>query len=46
MPLKVGHHRPASETPLKWRLAGVPIMVTIECWLGSFVILGDPDQYC
>ena len=18
----------------------------IECWLGSFVILGDPDQYC
>ena len=26
MPLNVGHHRPASETPLKWRFAGVPIM--------------------
>ena len=26
MPLKVGHHRPASETPLKWRFAGVPIV--------------------
>ena len=26
IPLKVGHHRPASETPLKWRFAGVPIM--------------------
>ena len=25
MPLKVGHHRPPSETPLKWRFAGVPI---------------------
>ena len=23
---KVGHHRPASETPLKWRFTGVPIM--------------------
>ena len=21
MPLKVGHHRPASEAPLKWRFA-------------------------
>ena len=30
MPLKVGHHRHASETPLKWP--------TIECWFGSFVI--------
>ena len=27
LPLKVGHHRPASETPLKWRFAGVPILV-------------------
>ena len=26
MQLKVGHHRPASETPLKWRFAGVPMM--------------------
>ena len=22
IPLKEGHHRPASKTPLKWRLAG------------------------
>ena len=21
-----GHHRPASETPLKWRFAGVPMV--------------------
>ena len=24
-PLKAGHHRPASETKLKWRFAGVPM---------------------
>ena len=37
-PPKAGNYRPASETPLKWRLAGGPIMAHIECWLGSFVI--------
>ena len=26
IPLKVGRHRPASETPFKWRFAGVPMM--------------------
>ena len=26
MPLKMGHHWPASETPLIWRFAGVPKM--------------------
>ena len=26
MSLLVGHHRPASETPLKWRFADVPIL--------------------
>ena len=26
IPLKVGHHRPASETPFKWRFAGGPMM--------------------
>ena len=26
MPLKVGHHRPANETPFQWRFAGVSIM--------------------
>ena len=25
-PLSVGHHWPASETPFKWRFAGVPLM--------------------
>ena len=41
IPLKSGHHRPASEKPLKWRFAGVPMMVNIECWLGSFVIFQE-----
>ena len=26
IPLKSGHHRPASETPFKWRFAGGPMM--------------------
>ena len=26
IPLKMGHHRPASETPFKWRFAGGPMM--------------------
>ena len=26
IPLKVGHHRPACETPFKWRFAGGPMM--------------------
>ena len=26
IPLKVGHHRPASETPFKWRFTGGPMM--------------------
>ena len=26
IPLKSGHHRPANETPLKWRFAGGPLM--------------------
>ena len=38
IPLQSGHHRSASETPFKWRFAGVPMMVNIECWLGRFVI--------
>ena len=38
-PTKAGNYQPASETPLKWCLAGGPIMAHIECWLGSFVIL-------
>ena len=33
-----GPHRPASETPLKWRFAGVRMMPQHGCWLGSFVI--------
>ena len=26
IPLLAGHHRPASEKPLKWRFSGVPMM--------------------
>ena len=26
IPLKAGHHRPASETPFKWRFAGMSMM--------------------
>ena len=33
--LKVGHHRPASKMPFKWRFAGQR-WPYIECWLGSF----------
>ena len=36
IPLKADQRRPASETPFKWRFAGVHIMVHIECWLHSF----------
>ena len=39
IPQKLNHHRPASETPFKWRFAGVPMMA--KHWmlgLGSFVI--------
>ena len=33
------HHRLVSETPFKWRFAGVPIMAQHWYWLGSFTIL-------
>ena len=26
IPLRAGHHRPANDTPFKWRFAGVPMM--------------------
>ena len=26
IPIKPGHHRTASETPFKWRFAGMPLM--------------------
>ena len=32
----MGHHRPASEKPLKWRFVGGP---NTECWLVSLVVL-------
>ena len=38
---KAGHHWPASETPLNWRFADW--WPNMGCWLGSFVILGEPD---
>ena len=33
IPLKAGHHWPASETPFKWRFAVVSMMIKY-CWLG------------
>ena len=38
IPLLVGLHRPASETPFKWGFTGAPMMPNVECWLGNFVI--------
>ena len=28
-----GYHRPASETPSKWRFAGGPMMVRFKCYV-------------
>ena len=28
-----GHHRPASETPFKWRFACKPLMARLKCYL-------------
>ena len=39
MPLKMDHHWPISETPLKWCFAGA-----VECWLGSFVIFRGSES--
>ena len=38
IPLTTGHHRPASEMPLKWRFAGGPLVANNICWLSSGVI--------
>ena len=32
--MRVGHYRPASQTPLKWRFAGGPRVPEPVCWLG------------
>ena len=32
--LMLGHHRPAGETPFKWRFAGGPMMACFLCFLG------------
>ena len=29
----LGYHRPASETPFKWRFAGGPMMALFKCYL-------------
>ena len=45
--LKAGHHRPASETPFKWRFAGGPMMA--QHWLLAWQLCDFswvPDQYC
>ena len=44
-PLKVGNHRPASKTPMAFRRRA-DNGLSDWMWLNSFVILGDPDQYC
>ena len=36
---KVGQHRPASETPFKWRFAGELMVVHHSMLAGSFVVL-------
>ena len=46
----MGHHRPASETPLKWRFAGGPTMLGIQTSIVKkpyiFVLFkgGGPDH--
>ena len=47
MPLKMGHNRPASETTLKWRFAGVPIIAQ-HGMLGRYRcdFSEDLDQNC
>ena len=39
--LKLGHHRPASETPLNDILLACSWRPNLECWLGSFVIFKE-----
>ena len=39
IPLKVGHHRLASETPSKWRFAGGPIMA--QHWMLAWFFRGS-----
>ena len=41
---KMGHHWPASETPLNWRFADW--WPNMKCWLGSFVILRGTGLVC
>ena len=44
IPLKAGHHRPASETPFKWRFAGEPMVA--QHWMQAWQpcdFPGDPD---
>ena len=46
----MGHHRPASETPFKWRFAGVPVMA--QHWMpachfrGSGQVLLGNHNFC
>ena len=39
IPLKVGHHRLASETPFKWRFAGGPMMA--RHWMLVWFFMGS-----
>ena len=42
MLLKVGHHRPASKTPLVWRFAGVSI---ITGWKRTVILLQNEHTF-
>ena len=44
----MGHHRPARETPFKWRLAAwrADDGPTLNADLAALRFSGDPDQYC
>ena len=43
MPLKVGHHRPASEMAFRWRTDNGP---PLNAGLVALLFLRDPGQYC
>ena len=42
IPLCEGHHRPASETPFRWRAEDGP---TLNAGFVDLRFSGDPDQY-
>ena len=37
----LGHHRPASETPFKWRFAGRPMMARFKWYLDPLTLINE-----